>query len=191
LEWQSQVVAQTSSGGTQGANSNHSGQSQAVSQQRKPAIQSAQHDRVSDVAQTDHVVHVPRASQAHHEEEQNQVSQRVPHHRVSESSQSNHIRASRQNHYQEDQNQAIQPTPSNGGPQSTQTNDVSERFRHQEQQRSAIKQEEESQNEEQQQRAPQQARGRNNRQTITDQCLRQSGGITKSTSWACASAIRT
>ncbi|GLA79057.1 hypothetical protein CBS63078_11032 [Aspergillus niger] len=157
-------------GGTQGANSNHSGQSQAVSQQRKPAIQSAQHDRVSDVAQTDHVVHVPRARQAHNEGEQNQVSQRVPHHRVSESSQSNHIRASRQNHYQEDQNQAIQPTPSNGGSQSTQTNDVSERFQHQEQQRPAIKQEKESQNEEQQQRAPQQARGRNNQRTITDQC---------------------
>ncbi|RDH26710.1 hypothetical protein BDQ94DRAFT_164243 [Aspergillus welwitschiae] len=176
-----QVEAHMSSGGTPGADSDHSGQSQAESQQRNPAVQSAQHDRVSDVAQTDHVVHVPRASQAHHEGEQNQVSQRGPHHRVSDSSQSNHIRASRQNHYQGDPNQAIQPTPSNGGSQSTQTNDVSERVQHQDEQRPAIKQDEESQNEEQQQRAPQQTRAQNNQRTITDQCLRQRG-ITWSTS---------
>ncbi|OJZ79545.1 hypothetical protein ASPFODRAFT_592985, partial [Aspergillus luchuensis CBS 106.47] len=95
---------------------------------------------------------------------------------------SNHIRVSRQNHYQKDPDQAIQPTPSNGTSQSTQTNDVSERIQHQDSQRPAIKQEEESQNEEQQQRAPQQTRARNNRRRITDQCLRQRGGITRSTS---------
>ncbi|GKZ74990.1 hypothetical protein AnigIFM60653_001489 [Aspergillus niger] len=177
----SQVGAHMSSGGTPGADSVHSGQTQAESQQQNPAVQSAQ-DRVSDAAQTDHVVHVPRASQAHHEEEQNQVSQRVPHHRVSKSSQSNHIRASRQNHYQGDPNQATQPTPSNGGSQSMQTNDVSERVQHQDEQHPAIKQDEGSQNE-QQQRAPQQTRVRNSsRRTITDQCLRQRGGITGNTS---------
>ncbi|RDH26358.1 hypothetical protein BDQ94DRAFT_164549 [Aspergillus welwitschiae] len=143
-QWQSQVVAQMSSGGTQGANSNHSGQSQAVSQQRKPAIQSAQHDTVSDVAQTDHVVHVPLASHAQHQGERNQVSQRVPHRRVSNSSQSNH----------ESQNQAVQPTPRNGGSQSTQTNHVSEQIHHQEGQQLSLKQEDESQNEEQQQQCP-------------------------------------
>ncbi|GKZ63692.1 hypothetical protein AnigIFM49718_005467, partial [Aspergillus niger] len=123
---------------------------------------------VSDVAQTDHVVHQPQASQAHHEGEQNQGSQRVPHNRVLGSSGSNHNRVSRQNHYQKDPDQAIQPTPSNGTSQSTQTNDVSERIQHQDSQRPAIKQEEESQNEEQQQRAPQQTRARNNRRRITD-----------------------
>ncbi|OJZ80343.1 hypothetical protein ASPFODRAFT_53493 [Aspergillus luchuensis CBS 106.47] len=161
-QWQPQLVAQMSSGGTQGADSDHSGQSQAESQQQRPAVQSAQHDRVSDVAQSYHVVHQPQASQAHHEGEQNQGSQR--------------------NHYQKDPDQAIQPTPSNGTSQSTQTNDVSERIQHQDSQRPAIKQEEESQNEEQQQRASQQTRARNNRRRITDQCLRQRGGITRSTS---------
>ncbi|KAI3048282.1 hypothetical protein CBS147353_11714 [Aspergillus niger] len=157
-QWQPQLVAQMSSGGTQGADSDHSGQIQAESQQQtaKPSCP---------------------ATQAHHEGEQNQGSQRVPHNRVSGSSGSNHIRVSRQNHYQKDPDQAIQPTPSNGTSQSTQTNDVSERIQHQDSQRPAIKQEEESQNEEQQQRAPQQTRARNNRRRITDQCLRQGGGL--------------
>ncbi|KAL3260477.1 hypothetical protein ABHI18_004544 [Aspergillus niger] len=78
-KWKSQVEAHMSSGGAPGADSDHSGQSQAESQQQNLAVQSAQQDRVSDVAQTDHVAHVPRATQAHHQGEENQVSQRVPH----------------------------------------------------------------------------------------------------------------
>ncbi|GKZ98643.1 hypothetical protein AnigIFM59636_004907 [Aspergillus niger] len=79
--------------------------------------------------------------------------------------------------YPKDPDQAIQPTLKSATSQSTQTNDVSERIQHQDSQRPAIKQEEESQNEEQQQRAPQQTRARNNRRRITDQCLRQRGGL--------------
>jgi hypothetical protein len=44
-----------------------------------PDDPNTRHDRVSDVAQSYHVVHQPQASQAHHEGEQNQGSQRVPH----------------------------------------------------------------------------------------------------------------
>ncbi|PYH64009.1 uncharacterized protein BO88DRAFT_352108 [Aspergillus vadensis CBS 113365] len=153
-QWQSQVVAQMSSGGMPGANSNHSGQSQTECQQHIPAIQSAQHDTVSDVAQTDHVVHVPLASQAQHQGEQNQFSQRVSHRRVSNSSQSKHVPASRQGHNQESQNQAVQPTPRNGGLQLTQTNRVSEQIHHQEGQQLSLKQEDESQNEKQWQQCP-------------------------------------
>ncbi|GCB25505.1 hypothetical protein AAWM_08390 [Aspergillus awamori] len=181
-QWKSQVEAQMSLGRKLGANSNQTGQGQAESQQKIPAVQSAQHDRGSDMAQTDHVVHVPRADQAHHQGEQNQVSQRVPHHRVSESSQSDHVQASRQTHCQGDQNQAVQPTSRNGGSQSTQTNNGSEQVHHQEGQPPSMKQEEESQNEEQQQQMPQKCQARSNRRTCTDQPLRQRGGITRSTS---------
>ncbi|KAL7649060.1 hypothetical protein ACMYSQ_012504 [Aspergillus niger] len=162
-QWQSQVVAQMSSGGTPGANSNHSGQSQTECQQHIPAIQSAQHDTVSDVVQTDHV----SASAAPQGVACITIQPRssVP-----------------PGHDQESQNEAVQPTPRNGGSHLTQTKDVSDKVHHQEGQQLSVTQEEESQNEEQQQQCPSKTQGRSNRRPITDQRLRQREDITRSTS---------